>query len=442
MLDTTTDVWDVPRTPLCVSESIPADLDEMEPGPILGAFLSTIDVDELSGRNRLIVLRAQQRQVSHDQARLLKTMASVVDAVVDEYEVDLDKPMGLSEAADAAATEIRVALHLTRRAADREVEFALDLRQRLPQVHAALLAGRIDRRRAGVFVCETVHLTVAEARLVADRLLDDAPRWTTGQLRARIQRLCVEVDPDQARHRYDIAVEDRRVVVQPTESGTAHLLGLDLPPDRVTEIRDRIESIARSLRGSGEERSVDQLRADVYLDLPTGTGTDRVSGGKGRQSVIDIHVDLKTLTKLADKPGDLAGYGPVIADIARRVAWDHSDGEWRYTITDPDDGTVAATGITRRRPTADQRRAIQARDRTCVFPGCRMPAIRSDLDHRIPYTEGGRTSVGAMGALCRHDHCAKHAYGWTYRTLQGGDIEWTSPLCWVTTVPAGDQRPP
>ncbi len=441
MLDTTIEAREpTPALPV-VRESIPAGLDEMDPGPVLGALLSAVDVDGVSGRDRLVVLRAQQRQVSHDQARLLATMASVVDAVVDEYETDLDHPLGLSDAADAAATEIRVALHLTRRAADRELEFALELRRRLPTVHAALHTGRVDRRRAGVLVNETIHLTVAEARRVAGRVLNDASRLTTGQLRARIQRLCMEVDPDQARRRYNTAVEARRVVVEPTESGTAHLLGLDLPPDRVAEIRDRIEAITRSLRGSGETRSIDQIRADVYLDLLTGTDSHTNTGsGRGRRGVVDLHVDLDTLAEMSDTPGDLSGYGPVVADVTRRIARDHTDGEWRYTITDQ--GRTVATGVTQRRPTTDQRRAIQTRDRTCIFPGCRMPAIRSDLDHRIPYAQGGKTTVGTMGALCRHDHCHKHAYGWTYRRLPNGDYRWTSPLGWVTIVPAGGNRSP
>ena len=58
---------------------------------------------------------------------------------------------------------------------------------------------------------------------------------------------------------------------------------------------------------------MDQLRADVYLDLLLGADTN----GKG--GVVDIHVDLETLAGLSETPGELAGYGPVIADIARQT---------------------------------------------------------------------------------------------------------------------------
>ena len=94
---------------------IPHRLDEMDPGPVLAAFLSTIDVGELSGYDRIVVLRAHQRMASHYQARTYEDMAAVADA------------MGESDdalAVESAAAEIRVALRLTRRAADSELAFA------------------------------------------------------------------------------------------------------------------------------------------------------------------------------------------------------------------------------------------------------------------------------------------------------------------------------
>jgi hypothetical protein len=96
---------------------------------------------------------------------------------------------------------------------------------------------------------------------------------TTGQLRARIARLCIEADPDDAEQRYRYAVSDRRVVAEATGDGTANLLGLDLPPHRVAAATRRINALARSLRIAGETRTMDQLRADVLLDLLNGTNT-------------------------------------------------------------------------------------------------------------------------------------------------------------------------
>jgi hypothetical protein len=90
--------------------------------------------------------------------------------------------------------------------------------------------------------------------------------------------------------------------------------------------------------------------------------------------------------------------------------------------------TPIHTDITRRRPATTQRRNVEARNPTCVFPGCRIPAIRSDLDHRTPWADGGPTTEANLGPLCRHDHNIRHQHGWTYQPLPNSDHQWTSRL--------------
>ena len=169
---------------------------------------------------------------------------------------------------------------------------------------------------------------------------------------------------------------------------------------------------------------MDQLRADIFIDLLQGTVEDESGRNRG---VVDINVDLETLTRLADHAGELAGYGPVIADIARQVAGESHDAEWRYTVTDPNGGVIT-NGTTRRRPTASQVREVHAQHPTCVFPGCRMPAADCDLDHRIPYAEGGPTISPNLAPLCRHDHRIRTTAGWVHSPLPGGSHEWKTKL--------------
>ncbi|GMR02274.1 MAG: HNH endonuclease signature motif containing protein [Acidimicrobiia bacterium] len=413
---------------------IPPGLDDIEPGPALAGWLASINVADVSGFDRIVVLRAHQRMASHYAAHVYRDMTAVTDVMADEAHDPVD-------AAGAAAAEIRVALHLTRRATDVELSFALGLMRRLPRLAEMLAAGVIDVRRAKTIDRNTLHLPVATAQAVVDQIADVAAELTTGQLAARIQRLCIDVDPDDAKDRYDTAVVDRRVVSDPTTSGTAHLMGMDLPPDRVAAITKRINEIAKHLRGHGESRTMDQLRADIFLDILGGT-IHTASYKTAGKAVVDISVDLTTLIQLADHPGELAGYGPVIADIARHVVDDQYDAEWRVTVTNPDTGRPTHTGITTRRPRAAQRRRIEARDRTCVFPGCRMPAIGSDLDHTTSVYDGGPTSDDNLAPLCRNDHCIKHAYGWTYRRLEDGRYEWTTKLGQTYTTVHSARRPP
>ncbi len=250
-------------------ETIPTILADVEPGPELGGILACIDVTEVSPHDRITVLQAHHRQRSYYDAQVYRDMAAVVDAMEDT------NPQW---AAESAAAEIRAALRLTRRATDTELSFALEMRQRLPRVWDALVAGNIDIRRAKAFSYATTHLCDATTRRVVDRVIDVAGQLTTGELKARLDRVAIEADPDAAQQRYVEAVKDRRLVVEPTTSGTANLIGLELPPHRVSAVVRRINHLARSLNTRNDPRSMDQLRADVYLDLLT-SNADSSAGG-------------------------------------------------------------------------------------------------------------------------------------------------------------------
>ena len=132
---------------------------------------------------------------------------------------------------------------------------------------------------------------------------------------------------------------------------------------------ERVNRLAKGAKTEGDTRSLDQISADVFSDLVTGRGLSAAPAGS-----VDITVDLATLTGLSEVPGEIPGWGPVIADIARQVALANEGGEWRVSVTDPETGQVAWNGTTRRRPSATERRYVLARRPVCVFPGCRMPA--------------------------------------------------------------------
>jgi hypothetical protein len=340
-------------------DGLPPELDAMEPGPLLAVVLSSLDVDRVSPHDAVLVLKACRRLVSHFEARAYRAMVAILHAYEDMFD-------DFEWVEDAAATEVRAALRLTRRAASRALGMAGDLWERFPQIGEALEAGRIDDRRAAVILDHTAHLPPETAGAVVDEILERAEEMTTGQLAERLRRLAIAVEPEEARLRYETAVEERRIVTEATTDGTAHLLGLHLPPDVVVAATDRIDRIARRLKTANETRSIDQIRADVFLELLCG------GGQAGRSGTVDIRVDLATLAELDEHPGDLAGFGPVVADIARRAA--RAADRWRYTVFDPVDGTVIDTGITRRRPPPSS----DARSRPAT-----RPASSSDAAPRL-----------------------------------------------------------
>jgi hypothetical protein len=308
--------------------------------------------------------------------------------------------------------------------AEIEIDFAHVLKHRLPAVGEALWSGEIDVRRARVLVNGTGHLSEGQARQVVEQVIGRASELTTGELRSKVQKLCFEIEPEEAKKRYECAVEDRRLVREPTVDGTANIFLTDVSPVRASAAFDRINRLAESLRVPGETRTVDQLRADIALDLLCGDAAHQTR----RKGTVNLHVDLETLAGLAERPGELAGFGPVIADIARQVAEEGTGSSWRFRVTDPDTGMPVHIGTTKRRPDAGQERHVELRDLICAFPGCRMPATECDIDHIKTWAETGRTNVRYLAPGCRHDHVGRHRYGWIYEPLPGGDYLWTSRL--------------
>jgi hypothetical protein len=78
---------------------------------------------------------------------------------------------------------------------------------------------------------------------------------------------------------------------------------------------------------------------------------------------------------------------------------------------------------------------IEVRDQDCGFPICRRPASRCDLDHAIPYDQGGLTCPCNISGGCRHDHRMKGSTAWRLRQPTPGTLIWTAPsgLAWTVT---------
>lgn len=398
---------------------LPDALECIPPGPVLAAMLAALDRSLLNGHDLVRVLKAESRLVAHFEASRMMTMLEVAHASPGNARSPVER---VEEENEFAGVELAAALCITRRAAEADFDLAQVLKRRLPQVWTALYCGHIDMRRARAMADGTSHLSEAEARRVACRLLTEARSLTAGQLKARLRRLCLESDPEGAKRRYETAVEERRVVVEQSTEGTGELHAYGLPVARAAAIKRRLHSIALELNRSGDGRSMDQLRTDVFLDMLEG----RTMGG-GDSGSVDIHIELTTLAGLDDRAGEIIGMGPVIADIARKTVEAQREARWEFAVVGRH-GNLVHSGTTRRRPTVTQRRRIRARNGCCVSPGCRMPSIDCDIDHTVAYVDGGLTTDCNLAPLCRFHHRAKHQAGWSYRSCTPGVYEVTSPL--------------
>lgn len=414
---------------------LPENLEDIGPGLFLAAVLDSVDRSRLSGHDTVRVLQADARMEAHYASRKYVSMVEVA------HRTDPDAGT-TAEMVEYASDEIGAALTLTRRAAESELEFAAELDQRFPDVGEALSSGVIDVRRARVLVDNVGHLDSDTATTVVATALTEAPQLTTGQLRARIQKLCIEADTDQAKRRYEDRLAERKVVARINPEGTANLYGLDLAPNKVAAIRGRIQGMALRLKAGGDPRKMDQLRADIFEDLLLGkrpVKTAKKSSGNRKKmdggGTITMHATLETLAGLSEQTADIPGLGPVIADAARQVIEDHPNAEYRYKITAPNGDVIIGTPS--RHATKALRRLVELRDETCVEPGCRVPAEDCDIDHIQRHVDGGPTNDQNSAPLCRHGHMVEDTGRWKLTRNPDGSYTWTTPLGHTYTI-----RPP
>ncbi|HEY6424275.1 MAG TPA: hypothetical protein VIY28_13700 [Pseudonocardiaceae bacterium] len=86
-----------------------------------------------------------------------------------------------------------------------------------------------------------------------------------------------------------------------------------------------------------------------------GAGSEGAGSGGAAQPArrvgVELRVGLSTLLGRDRHPGEVAGWGPVTAEVARALVVAQRAAEWRYAVTDPA-GQLLLAGITRRRPQA------------------------------------------------------------------------------------------
>ena len=284
---------------------------------------------------------------------------------------------------DHVDDEVAAALTLTRRSAARLLDLALGL-DRLPLTRAALAAGAIDERRAGVIAEEVAGLDDEHAAAVEKLVIGRAPGLASGQLRALVRRAVLSADPKAARRRKEAALKDARVELFPEVSGTAALAGRDLPPAAVLAADKHLTALAQAMKAAGIAGTLDILRARAYLHLLSGQpaatllpatttpGSRPLAGTRpqetphgpdtglpspaapgpgtpgtpwppadgpataGLRGSVNLTMPLSAWLGWTQSPGDVPGYGPLDAEDSRALAGQLAQSpasQWCVTLT-------------------------------------------------------------------------------------------------------------
>ncbi|MDQ6649788.1 MAG: HNH endonuclease [Actinomycetota bacterium] len=393
-------------------------------GPGLMILLSSQEDGDLDDDDRLVLLAAWERAAAWVAGRQQRLLAGLTGARYGQA--------GRSPGPeDWVREELAAALRLSPVTAGRRLEVARTLAGSLPATRAALERGEISYGHACVLADAVDRLTPLSAAAVESRVLDRARTQTPGRLRRITERAVIEADPANADIAHAAAIAKRDVVLYPRPFGMATVAATMSAPDAELVLA----ALDRLARDRGREGLIGNRRVDALVELAA--AAESGPGRASRPAAVAVTVDLATVLGLADRPGELVGYGPIPAGLARTLA---ADGAWTRWILTPRGGLLDR-GRTTYCPPAALASYVAGRDGTCRFPGCAQPARRCDIDHTVAFDAGGGTDRDNLGLLCRRHHRLKHEAGWQLERHPDESVTWTSPSGETYHVPLPGEPP-
>ncbi len=371
--------------------------------------------------------------------------------------------------AQETGAEISPLLGVSEVTIDMYIKTVRSLRQHFPGVWAMCESGRLDLWRAQLVLAGMESLA-KEADLVAySGLIDeflakfdepDTPllTLTRTQLQRAVRYRKLKFEQRSAEETFFAAYQKRRVRLDLMDNGTGHLGVSGMVTDAMAADY-RLTLIAKKLCEGDETRTLEQMRADVGIDLLLGRLCVGASSGEleddetydGRETdelvnwrsigayarpIINVTVPIQTLMGLSDEPGLLSGGNPIPPDVARMIAMDPQS-TWYRMLTDAA-RNCAELSTESYVPTKPIWRQSVAEHQTCIYPTCSRPAVQVELDHRIEHPAGA-TCTENLAPLCKRHHKVKHSRGFELTRHADGSFRLITKAGSVFRVPPQEQ---
>src|SRR4051794_23784613 len=168
-----------------------------------------------------------------------------------------------------------------------------------------------------------------------------------------------------------------------------------------------LESFVQADRPAGDRRTRAQQLGDALVQLAD------VAVASGRLPLLrtvkpQVIVTLALADLLDPATGPAAaetGFGAILS--AARARWAACDATLTRIVLGPD-GLPLDHGRTRRLVSPQLRRAVELRDRHCVFAGCHAPTHWCDVHHLLEWINGGQTCLENSALLCERHHTKVH----------------------------------
>jgi hypothetical protein len=288
-------------------------------------------------------------------------------------------------------------------AAAERVEVARQL-EKLPRTEAAFANGDLGYQHVVVMARAAEHVGAAAVRKEEASLLQVAQTMDPGKFTGVAKNFEHRVDAAGALAEANHAYQRRYLHVGEPVDGLVRLDGL-LDAEGGATLRTALQPFMKPVKD--DARTYGQRQHDALMELcRQGSGGKR--DGAGPRPQLIIRASLDTLAGTPGAPaGELEGGGTVPAATVQRYACDSAI----VRITGQGELEHELNRAARTLP-ASTRRALEARDRHCVFPGCTRPPIWCDGHHLVWWTRGGETALPNLALLCRPHHRMVHEEGW------------------------------
>lgn len=429
-------------------------------------------------------------------ARVAAHQAGAAGELAQRRTGELDTPQARwhTDAWAATAAELSVAMGVGQRRASRWMHIGIALRERLPRIAGLLADGRISPETAAV-ICWATRLLVDTDILAAvdAELAGYAARFGTlsvEQLKRRIGEVVARHDPDACQSwRQQARGRMARFRFFRDGSGLAGVYSIMWATD-AQALQRRTETVAGTVCPD-DPRTVEQRRADALGAIGAGRNAlacacqDPHCPAKTNPAARCTNVTITVVAEPATvttprqrrihgkKPGEAgAGDGDAVTvpPADPETTPPHPENPEPHPAVVPSPHTAPARAVLmgghvlpawlvaelvdagahvkplkppglqpepHYRPSPALAAYVRARDLTCRFFGCQVPADRCDIDHLIPWP-AGPTHPANLACLCRAHHLLKTFYpGWRPTPHPDGVIEWTSPAGQTFTTHPG-----
>ncbi|WP_222272077.1 HNH endonuclease [Modestobacter marinus] len=282
--------------------------------------------------------------------------------------------------------------------------------EHLPAVAEAFAAGEVTAEQVAVIapVATEEALAAAERQDVDVSEVDQAmatvattqPHQRLGEV---VHRYLDALDPDGPE---PDPTEGRRLVIAQHADGS--ITGrFDLDAVGGEKVQAALESIVQASRPKGDIRTRAQQQADALVQLADNAlAQGELPFLRRVKPHVIVTIDLEDLTDPARGPGAAeTGFGATLS--AARARWVACDATLTRLVLNPD-GLPLDVGREQRIVPPHLRKAVERRDRHCVFAGCGAPTHWCDVHHLLEWINGGETSLENSALLCERHHTKVH----------------------------------